>query len=54
MNQLLSRRTVLRGLGAGLALPWLEAMGPLESWIHANDRRPAAPNRLLWLYGKPK
>lgn len=50
MNQLLSRRTVLRGLGAGLALPWLEAMGPLESWVHANDRRPAAPNRLLWLY----
>lgn len=50
MNPLLSRRTVLRGLGAGLALPWLEAMGPLESWGHANDRTPAAPNRLLWLY----
>ena len=50
MNPLLSRRTVLRGIGAGLALPWLEAMGPLESWIHANDRAPAAPNRLLWLY----
>ena len=50
MNQLLSRRTVLHGIGAGLALPWLEAMGPLESWVHANDRTPAAPNRLLWLY----
>ena len=50
MNTLLSRRTVLRGLGAGLALPWLEAMGPLESWVHADDKKPAAPNRLLWLY----
>jgi hypothetical protein len=50
MTKLLSRRTVLRGLGAGLALPWLEAMGPLESWVHANDKKPAAPNRLLWLY----
>ena len=50
MNRLLSRRTVLRGLGAGLALPWLEAMGPLESWVHADEKKPAAPNRLLWLY----
>ena len=50
MNQLLTRRTVLRGIGAGLALPWLEAMGPLESWVHANEKAPAAPNRLLWLY----
>jgi hypothetical protein len=50
MNKLLSRRTVLRGIGASIALPWLEAMGPLESWVHANDQRPAAPNRLLWLY----
>jgi len=50
MNKLLSRRTVLRGLGAGLALPWLEAMGPLASWVHANEKAPAAPNRLLWLY----
>ena len=50
MNKLLSRRTVLRGLGAGMALPWLEAMGPLESWVHADEKNPAAPNRLLWLY----
>lgn len=50
MNPLLSRRTVLRGLGAGLALPWLEAMGPLTSWVHANEKAPAAPNRLVWLY----
>ena len=50
MNKLLSRRTVLRGIGAGLAVPWLEAMGPLASWVHANEKAPAAPNRLLWLY----
>lgn len=50
MTQLLSRRTVLRGIGTGLALPWLEAMGPLASWVHANEKAPAAPNRLVWLY----
>lgn len=50
MNPLLSRRTVLHGIGAGLALPWLEAMGPVASWVHANEKNPAAPNRLLWLY----
>ncbi len=50
MTKLLSRRTVLRGAGAGVALPWLEAMGPLEAWARAGDKAPAAPNRLLWLY----
>jgi len=50
MNKHLSRRTVLRGIGAGLALPWLEAMGPLASWVHASEKAPAAPNRLVWLY----
>ena len=50
MNKHLSRRTVLRGIGAGLALPWLEAMGPLASWVHASEKAPSAPNRLLWLY----
>ncbi|HSH95136.1 MAG TPA: DUF1552 domain-containing protein [Roseimicrobium sp.] len=47
----LSRRTVLRGIGAGLALPWLEAMGPVTSW--ANGSTPvaqAAPNRMVFLY----
>ena len=28
----LSRRTLLRGLGAAVALPWLESMGPLQNW----------------------
>lgn len=50
MNKHLSRRTVLRGIGAGLALPWLEAMGPLASWVHASAKSPSAPNRLVWLY----
>src|SRR5262245_5761144 len=47
----LSRRTLLRGLGGvALALPWLEAMGPLTGW--AADAKPAtaAPNRMAFLY----
>ena len=27
----LSRRTVLRGMGAAIALPWLEAMAPITA-----------------------
>jgi hypothetical protein len=46
MNQRLSRRTLLRGLGAALALPWLEAM-------HVSGARgattTAAPLRLVFL-----
>jgi hypothetical protein len=34
----LSRRTVLRGFGAALALPWLEAMVPLRSLAPATRR----------------
>ena len=51
MTMPLSRRTVLRGLGAAVALPWLEAMGPVASW--AADAKPSAapaPNRLAFLY----
>jgi len=47
----LSRRTFLRGIGATLSLPWLEAMGPLSSW--AAGKTPAgkaAPNRMAFLY----
>src|SRR5712671_6077889 len=48
---LLSRRTMLRGLGATLALPWLEAMGPLTSWAGGNTpASKAAPNRMAFLY----
>jgi hypothetical protein len=44
----LSRRTVLKGVGATLALPWLEAMGPLSAWANAPARR--TPNRLAFVY----
>src|SRR5436309_2702338 len=46
----ISRRTVLRGLGATVALPWLEAMGPLMSWAAGPAPGQAAPNRLAFLY----
>ncbi len=47
----LSRRTVIRGLGAGIALPWLEAMGPLTAWADgATKPEQAAPNRMAFLY----
>ncbi len=40
---------MLRGLGVTLALPWLEAMGPMNAWA---DEKPAgkAPNRMAFLY----
>lgn len=47
----LSRRTVLRGLGTAVALPWLESMGPMATW--ADEAAPAsakAPNRMAILY----
>ncbi len=50
MTKLLSRRTVLKGLGATIALPWLEAMGPLAAW---GSQAPAAnrvPTRVAFLY----
>lgn len=50
MSDLISRRTVLRGLGAAIALPWLEAMGPQDSWAAAPAPGKAAPNRLAVLY----
>ena len=46
----LSRRTVLRGLGTAIALPWLEAMGSLNSWAAAAPGRRPAPNRMAFLY----
>lgn len=49
-NLHVSRRTVLRGLGATLALPWLEAMGPLTSWAAGTKESKAAPNRMAFIY----
>src|SRR5690606_25955592 len=46
----ISRRTVLRGLGVSMALPWLEAMGPMAAWGSAPDPRNATPNRLAFVY----
>lgn len=40
-NKRLSRRTVLRGLGASLSLPFLEAMVPAKKAWGANTRDPA-------------
>ena len=45
---------MLRGLGACVALPWLECMGPFTSWAKADPAKPAgaptAPNRMALLY----
>ncbi|MCE9532347.1 MAG: DUF1552 domain-containing protein [Planctomycetes bacterium] len=50
MPNALSRRTVLKGLGAAVALPWLEAMGPLTSWAAGSDTKKPAPNRVAFCY----
>jgi hypothetical protein len=44
----ISRRTVLRGLGVGIALPWLEAMMPAVSL--AAPAAAAAPKRMAFFY----
>ena len=50
-TDLLPRRTVLKGLGAVMALPWLEAMGVQTSWAAGNTPvNNAAPNRMAFLY----
>ncbi|HZZ78298.1 MAG TPA: DUF1552 domain-containing protein [Gemmataceae bacterium] len=48
MSQLLSRRTVLKGLGASIALPWLEAMGPFQAWASQAPNR--VPTRMAFVY----
>ncbi len=45
-----SRRTALKGLGVSVALPWLEAMGPVTGWAAGADTRNPAPNRMCFLY----
>lgn len=44
----LSRRTVLRGLGVSVALPWLEAMFPSSLFAAAGPVK--APRRMAFLY----
>ena len=51
MHSPISRRTVLRGLGAAVALPWLEAMGPMTAWATQSPAQGTrAPNRMAFLY----
>ena len=50
-TDLIPRRTVLKGLGAVMALPWLEAMGLQTGWAAGNTPvKSAAPNRMAFLY----
>jgi len=50
MTMPLSRRTVLKGIGATVALPWLEAMGTRTSWAAGPETKAPAPNRMAILY----
>src|SRR5690606_9985809 len=46
----LSRRTILRGMGVTVSLPWLEAMGPLLAWADQPAPSDAPPNRMAFIY----
>jgi len=46
---MISRRTVLKGLGTAIALPWLEAMQPIMT-LGQTARQPAAPLRMAFVY----
>lgn len=46
----LTRRTMLRGMGVAMSLPWLEAMGPLAAWSDEPTPEKAAPNRMAFIY----
>ena len=46
----ISRRTMLRGVGCTIALPWLEAMGPLNNWSLGATTTKPAPNRMAFVY----
>lgn len=46
----LSRRTVLRGLGTAMALPWLEAMSPAAELASPSGPASLRPKRLAFLY----
>jgi hypothetical protein len=49
-NLQLNRRSLLRGTGMTLALPWLEVMGPQLGWADDTKKSDAAPNRMALLY----
>lgn len=46
----ISRRTVLRGLGISMSLPWLEAMGPAAAWADESTASKSVPNRMAFIY----
>ena len=46
----ISRRTVLRGLGVAVSLPWLDAMGPVTAWAEQKPNQATPPNRMAFLY----
>ena len=48
--KLIDRRTMLRGLGVSMSLPWLESMGPLVAWADNPTAKAAVPNRLAFIY----
>lgn len=47
MQKIVSRRTILKGAGMALALPWLEAMAPRYSWAKAVQKPPV---RMAFFY----
>jgi hypothetical protein len=51
-KNVVSRRTLLRGLGCAVAIPWLESMGPMVSWAQGASTpvSKAAPNRMAFVY----
>jgi hypothetical protein len=46
----ISRRTALRGAGAAIALPWLEAMAPAVIAADDTGKSVGAPKRMAFLY----
>jgi hypothetical protein len=48
MTQRITRRTVLKGLGTALALPWLDAMLPLSAY--GSPKLAAGPKRMAFFY----
>ena len=50
MAEQLSRRTVLKGLGTAIALPWLEAMWPAFSLAGSSARPQPLPKRMVFIY----
>ena len=46
----LSRRAALRGIGAAVALPWLEAMSPASAWAGDVGGAGGIPRRIAFLY----